>query len=189
MGEAGSSTTLVFAAAGDVLDLVKCEYLTDASTCQGVERYETFFSVEALARYYSAKLVKIFVQDSLLLNRMLQGDQRLINELLSRGVLRRADLANHLVRDSWIYSYYEGALSKEDRDRVDEARKRFEEFCRRFKCEVTTLPGIASGRRDSYVYTWRGGRGNFYRALLAGVVGYTLKVLCEHAGEGSIDVI
>ncbi|MEM4030117.1 MAG: hypothetical protein QXO02_09490, partial [Thermofilaceae archaeon] len=88
-----------------------------------------------------------------------------------------------------IYSYYEGSLSKEDRDRVDEARRCLEEFCRQFKCEVTTLPGIAFGRRDSYVYTWRGGRGNFYRALLAGVMGYTLKALCEHAGEASIDVI
>ncbi|MEM2218317.1 MAG: CRISPR-associated DxTHG motif protein, partial [Thermofilaceae archaeon] len=151
--------------------------------------YETFFSVEALARCYPAKLVKIFVQDSLLLNRLLQGDQRLINELFPRRVLRRADLANHLVRGSWIYSYYESALRKEDQERVNEARRRFEEFCRQFKCEVTTLPGIASGRRDSYVYTWRGGRENFYRALLAGIVGYTLKALCMHAGEGSIDVI
>ncbi|MEM2187650.1 MAG: hypothetical protein QXT37_11790 [Thermofilaceae archaeon] len=99
-GEAGSSTTPVFAAAGEVHDPVKCEYLTDASACRGVEQYEDVFSVEALARCYPAKLVKIFVQNSLLLNRLLQGDQRLINELFPRRVLRRADLANHLVRGS-----------------------------------------------------------------------------------------
>ncbi|MEM0267489.1 MAG: TM1812 family CRISPR-associated protein [Thermofilaceae archaeon] len=180
---------LVFAALGDVSDLVKCEYYLDASSCQGTGRYETFFSIEALARCHSAKLVKIFIQDSLLLNRLLQDDQDLKDELFSKKALSRADLASCLVRGSWIYSYCEKVLLKEDWDRVDEARRSFESFCRQIKCEITTLPGIASGRRDSYVYTWRGGRENFYRALLAGVVGYALKALCEHAKEDSIDVI